>query len=149
MPGAKRECSICQRVMRSDNLKIHEKICKGSKIGSGLLYPTTTSLSRKQRPQFKDALYSTGMESSCNPSNESDESNDSLDEMFGLKQQKDIDTTDHDDDDDEDEENYFWYTVYRACDVKDEEHFLEACAGYLCLYEVKKIFCLKVSWMIQ
>ena len=31
MPGAKRECSSCQKVMRSDNLKIHEKVCKGRK----------------------------------------------------------------------------------------------------------------------
>ena len=29
MPGAKRECRSCQKVMRSDNLKIHQKICKG------------------------------------------------------------------------------------------------------------------------
>ena len=31
MPGLKRECSSCQKVMRSDNLKIHEKVCKGKK----------------------------------------------------------------------------------------------------------------------
>ena len=31
MPGAKRECRSCQKVMRSDNLKIHEMICKGRK----------------------------------------------------------------------------------------------------------------------
>ena len=29
MPGKKRECKGCQRVMRSDNLKKHEKICRG------------------------------------------------------------------------------------------------------------------------
>ena len=29
MPGKQRECRGCQKVMRSDNLKKHEKICNG------------------------------------------------------------------------------------------------------------------------
>ena len=31
MPGAKRQCSNCQKTMRSDNLRKHKKICKERK----------------------------------------------------------------------------------------------------------------------
>ena len=34
MPGAKREFNDCGKVMRSDNLKNHKRICKGLRVNS-------------------------------------------------------------------------------------------------------------------
>ena len=87
--------------MRSDNLRRHKKTCR-SKIGSGLLYPTTNSsfLSRKHRPRRQeseedrsrlDSTKQMGMESS------SDSSNDDLTDT----ESEDSDTSDDDYDGDE------------------------------------------------
>ena len=37
-----------------------------------------------------------------------------------------------------DDSNYFWYVVYQTCEIKDAEHFFNACAGLMGLYARSK-----------
>ena len=45
MPGKKRACNGCQKVMRSDNLKKHDKICKGYSTKYNRTFDGTSSTS--------------------------------------------------------------------------------------------------------
>ena len=63
MPGKQRECRGCQKVMRSDNLKKHEKICKGftkkdMTIDSSLRYiqPGQPVLNSEQQSYVDDII---------------------------------------------------------------------------------------------
>tara|TARA_Y100000296_G_scaffold83721_1_gene115398 strand:- start:13 stop:1059 length:1047 start_codon:yes stop_codon:yes gene_type:complete len=157
MPGKMIECSNCSKVMRSDNLGRHKKTCR-SKIGSGLLYPPTSSsfLSSKRQQQQEskdrsklDTTKQMGMGSRSYSSNddcdgaedlmdtESEDSDTSGDDYDGEESNGESDSEEEDNDtsDDDNEENiYVWYIVYQSCKTKDGEHFLEACAGLMGLY---------------
>ena len=70
MPGKQRECRGCQKVMRSDNLKKHEKICKGlikkdMTIDSSLRYiqPGQPVLNSKQQ-SYVDNIIQNGIQKS-------------------------------------------------------------------------------------
>ena len=117
--------------MHSDNLARHKKVC-GSKIGSGLLYPTTNSsfLSGKHRLHRQESEDRSRLDSTKQMEVES--SSDSANDDLTDTESEDSGTSDDDYDDNED--SYFWYVVYQTCKRKDAEHFLDACAGYLFLY---------------
>ena len=77
--------------------------------------------------------------------NDNDGYDDDLTDITSIESEESDD--EQEDDDTCDEINYVWYVMYQSCDVKNGEHFIEACAGYLGLYAISKDYVLFKSIM--
>ena len=117
------ECPSCTKVVRSDNLKRHKNTCKLARAGSG--FTLTPSSSGTVPTRKLDTIHEHLDENTSS----SDESKSDESEVEDIDEEDTI--ADIVDEEEDEEDNYFWYIVYRSSMVKDAEHFLEACSGYL------------------
>lgn len=146
MPGKMMSCVGCSKVMRSDNLKRHQKICKGcvQTYGKGMSLPLLSAPYSKENSGRKKLIQI--LENAGDPERdaESDESG-GRDKLIQILQdagdsENDVESDESGDDDISTEEDDYglWEKFVMSCNRGTKKDIFEWLAGILPLYQWSK-----------
>ena len=142
MPGKMMSCVGCSKVMRSDNLKRHQKICKGKGVSLPMI-SVPYSKGSSSRKELIQILKDAGDSECVSESNESGDGKDKLSQIIQDAGNPDSDAESGDESGDDDistvEDDYgVWEKFVMPCNRGTKKDIFKWLAGILPIYQWSK-----------